>query len=465
MWQPSLANHPGPKYKALAEALKDGVRNGALPPGSKLPTVRDLAFQLEITPGTVARAYSILVDARIFEATVGRGTFVAQVEPREDSPQIEVDPTPHGSDGLTKVANFFSPGLPNMGQAQLIRKHLARIADNPPSGLMHYPTRASSAPARKSLANWVRETPLGLLDEKDIVLSHGAQNGISLIMQAVLTGPRPVLLIEDLSYTGFRRSAELLRAEVVPVPMDEHGLIPEAIVELGRAHGAQALCTSAEVHNPTSLFTPDWRRREIAKAAAKVDLQIIEDDCYRLGPSGAPSYRMIAPERGWYVSSISKSLTPALRVGFAIAPHGRGSALRRAAEHGFFGLATPLADLTAALLSDPKAETIAGDVRREIERYVQSMVNHLGGYALQWRHDTPIAWLRLPMGWRATAFCQAAAERDIKLRPAEDFVCRDGRAPHAVRIAVNAQLPFERFERAMAEIRDLLDSPPERMGV
>ena len=93
------------------------------------------------------------------------------------------------------------------------------------------------------------------------------------------------------------------------------------------------------------------------------------------------------------------------------------------------------------------------------------MVNHLGGYDLNWRLDMLIAWLRLPKGWRASAFCQAAAARGIKLRSSEDFICRDARPPHAVRIALNAQLPIARFDAAMAELRDLLDNPLEQIGV
>ena len=465
IWRPNLSDYAGPKYKALATALKDGVRDGALPPGTKLPPVRELAWQLSMTPGTVARAYSILTDRGTFEATVGRGTFVAnRVQAPEPAP-LEVDGVPHGTYGQMEEANFYSPVLPDMGQVKLIKQLMADVAQDPPSGVMHYPNRATFRPARQAVTHWLKGTPLGPLDQEDIVLSHGGQNGISLALQTVLTGPRPVILVEDLAYPGFRRAAELLRAEAVPVAMDEHGLIPEALEEAARSHGAQALCTSCEIHNPTVLYTPEERRREIADVAARTDLQIIEDDCYRMGAARAPSYRMIAPDRGWYISSISKTLTPALRIGFAIAPPGRGAGLRRAAEYGFFGLATPLADLAAILLRDPRTETISEDVTREIGRYVQSMVNHLGGHDLTWRLDVPIAWLQLPPGWRASAFCQAAADRGIKLRPAEDFAPRDARTPHAVRIAINAQLPFPRFEAAMAELRDLLDNPPERIGV
>jgi len=312
---------------------------------------------------------------------------------------------------------------------------------------------------------WLSGAPLGALDQEDIVLSHGGQNGLCLALQSILRGTKPVILVEELCYPGFRRAAELLRAEVLPVRMDSDGLIPEDLGALAQAHDVQAILTSPEVHNPTGTFTPEPRRRAIADLAQKHDFQIIEDDCYRLGAARAPTYRMIAPERGWYVSSISKTLTPALRIGFAIAPKPHVASLRRSAEYGFFGLATPLADLTTRMLSDPRTAAAADRVKDTFGGYIETCVNHLGSYELTWHTDIPYVWLKLPEGWRTSAFCQAAAGENVQIRPAEDYAGRDGRAPHAVRIAINAQISRAHFERGMVLLRHLLDNPPERIGV
>lgn len=469
IWETPLKPGRAPKYEAVAGMIRGAIAEGRLSAGEKLPPVRDLAWRLEITPGTVARAYSLLTDEGLLSATVGRGTFVADrpapVDTSPASPAIEVDPVPHGTAGQGQAINLFSPALPEVGQAALIRRLLAQVAEAPPSGLMHYPTRAAFRPAREAVLTWLRGTPLGTVSEADIVLAHGGQNAILLVMQAVLSGRRPAVLVEELSYPGFRRAAELLRAEVIPVAMDEHGLIPEALEAAARSADAQILCTSPEMHNPTGLFTPPARREALVEVARRHDLQILEDDCYRMGAARAPSYRMLAPERGWYVSSISKNLTPALRLGFAIAPHGQVAPLRRAAEHGYFGIATPLADLAALLLAHPDIDPLSARVRAVVGSHVRAAVNHLGAFDLVWRDDLPFLWLRLPAGWRASAFCQAAEAEGIRIRPAEEFGCRDARAPHAVRIAVNAVIGLEAFEGAMARLAALLRNPPERISV
>lgn len=469
IWQSPLPTGKGPKYKAVSDTIRRAIGAGQLPPGSKLPPVRELAYQLGITPGTVARAYSVLTDAGVLEAAVGRGTFVAGVAaPAQDlcGEPIEVDVIAHNTGASASYdVNLFSPHLPNAGQTALIRRALAEVAQDPPSGLMHYPSQAGARPLREAVVRWLDRLPLGSLDQSHVVLANGGQNAISLVMQAVLTGRRPVVLVEELAYPGFRRAAELLRAEVVPVEMDDQGLIPEALDAAARTHDAQLFCTTPEAHNPTGIFTPESRRQALAQVARRHDMQILEDACYQVRTPQAPSYRALAPERTWFVASLSKSLTPALRFGFGIAPEGRAVQLRRAAEDGFFGVATPMTDLVQKVLTDPSLPGIEDEVRGRLQLYLQSAVNILGRHDLGWQDGAPFLWVPLPPGWRAGAFCIAAERAGVKVRPAEDYACRNSRSPHAIRLAVNAGIPLARFEEAVERLRDLLDNPPERIDV
>ena len=97
--------------------------------------------------------------------------------------------------------------------------------------------------------------------------------------------------------------------------------------------------------------------------------------------------------------------------------------------------------------------------------YVRVAVNALGGFDLNWARDVPFVWLHLPSGWRAAAFSRAAEREGIQLRSADEFALRDGRAPNAVRIAMNGHVSLERFEDAMQRLRTLLDNPPEQISV
>ncbi|NSX55586.1 PLP-dependent aminotransferase family protein [Parasulfitobacter algicola] len=462
IWRPVLADLSSSKYKAVAKAIQAAIDSGELEAGAKLPPVRELAWSLEMTPGTVARAYTVLTDQGILEAVVGRGTFVAA------KPTCLLDDVwsrqhePPEADSV----NLFSPRLPDVGQVNAIKQalvHISKATDI--DAFLHYPTRDAYLPVRQAVLSWLDDIQLGQISEQDIVLAHGGQNAISLVLQATLTGPKPVLMVEDLSYAGFRRAAETLRADVVGVPMDENGVIPEALEEIARRTGGQIFCTSPEVHNPTGKHTPLERRKKLADIAGRLGFDILEDDCYRMNTPIAPSYRALMPNRAWHVSSISKTLTPSLRVGFAIAPQGRSADLRRAAEYGFFGLARPIAEVTRLLLSDPMAKTYAHRIRERVGDYIRVAVNVLGGFDLVWNGDVPFVWLNLPSGWRAAAFCRAAETAGVQIRSADEFALRDGRAPHAVRIAVNAHVALSSFEDAMHRLRALLDNPPEQISV
>jgi DNA-binding transcriptional MocR family regulator len=464
IWAPSLGDKPGPKYQRVADTIRAAVENDTLRIGTKLPPVRELAYQLGITPGTVARAYTMLTDEGLLQAEVGRGTFVAdrQTPVMDDVWSRELHlPEQRDPDHVS----LFSPRLADVGQVAAIREALKKVSSADPFMFLNYPTRDAYRPVREAVVDWLSDQPLGPLDQNQVVLTHGGQNGILTVMQAVLKEAQPTLLVEDLSYAGFRRAAELLRAKVVGVGMDENGIRPDSLELAIRKTGATVLCTSPEVHNPTGLFTPLERREEILKVARRHDLQIIEDDCYRMGEARAPSYRALAPDITWHVCSISKILTPALRVGFALAPKGREQDLRRAAEYSFFGLAQPLAELIRVLLSDPRSKLLAKEVRKEMAKYVRVAVNALGAFELTWNDEVPFLWLRLPSGWRSAAFTRAAEAEGVQIRSADEFALRDGRAPNAVRITINGQVSLSKFEDAMLRLRALLDNPPEQISV
>ena len=464
IWAPDLAGKSGPKYQRVADTIRTAVDDGILQCGAKLPPVRELAYQLKITPGTVARAYTILTDEGLLQAEVGRGTFVAdrpsQVMDDVWSRQLHLQEAkdPHH-------VSLFSPRMVDVGQVAALRQVMEKVANSDAMLFLNYPTRDAYLPVRQAVVDWLDGQPLGPLGEAEVVLTHGGQNGILTVLQTVLQEPQPVILVEDLSYAGFRRAAELLRARVVGVAMDEHGIVPASLELAIRKTGAQVLCTSPEVHNPTGLFTPLQRRQEIVAVARRHGVQILEDDCYRMGDAQAPSYRALAPDITWHVFSISKNLTPALRVGFALAPTGRSQDLRRAAEYSYFGLAQPLAEITRLLLSDPRTKELTQAVREEMAKYVRVAVNALGGFELVWNDQVPFLWLKLPAGWRSAAFTRAAEAEGVQIRSADEFALRDGRAPNAVRIGVNGHVSLKRFEEAMQRLRTLLDNPPEQISV
>ena len=463
IWTPDLSQYPGPKYQGLSRALRDAIRCGDLAEGAQLPTVRDLAWSVGVTPGTVSRAYQLATQEGLLAATVGRGTFVASAAPRLGPTQSIYVERDLGH-GITNV-DMRSPQLPDVGQAQIFSDAMRRIADGVGVHWLDYSTQQGETPLRAAVCEWLVDRDLGQISPNDIALSYGGQNAVSLIMQCCLRGDRPVVITEELCYPGFARAARLARADIVGVALDAEGMVPDALEAACRRYGPQIVCLTTEAQNPTVARMSLQRRHDIVRVARKYDLQIIEDDCYSVADTTLPSLRSIAPERTWYVGGISKTVSAALRFGYMVCPTGMGDAGRLTAQHSYFALARPVADLCLHLFNSGAARDIRARVQLEFSDRLQSMVAMLSGFDLRWQKGLTFAWLNLPSDWCASDFTRMAESRDVMVRSADVFALGQGRAPHAVRLALTGGIPRAQYEGGLATLSQLLRNPPQETSV
>ncbi len=462
-WAPDLSQFHGPKYLALSRALRDAIRCGDLPENSQLPTVRDLAWRLQLTPGTVARAYQLATQEGLLAATVGRGTFVAAQSPRLGPTQPLYAERQSG--GATGIVDLRAPLVPEVGQTEAFRQALLAMAEGVGKGWLDYTSQLGEAPLRAEVVAWMGDRILGAVSPDDVMLTHGGQNAIHLIFDCCLRGERPTVLVEDLAYPGFRYAARAARAEVVPVEIDEEGIIPDALEAACRRHGVQVLCLTSEAQNPTARRMPVHRRQAVADIARRYDVQILEDDCYSVAESDLPTLRALAPERTWLIGSVSKTISAALRFGYVICPAGMGEAGRLTAQHGFFALSRPVVDLMLHLFRSGQAQEIRRRVVQEFAARLQLLINHLGAYDLAWQPGLPFVWLRLPQGWRASTFLRTAEARGVLVRSADEYALVHGRAPNAVRIAIAGNIGLDDFAAALRKLAELLAKPPSDLLV
>lgn len=456
-WALGLSTAEGPKYLALARLLREAVRSGTLACGAQLPTVRELGYVLKVTPGTVARAYQIATQEGLLQATVGRGTFVAASSPRLGPTQpifAERDLTMPPA-----ILDLRYPGLPDVGQAAAFADAMRTVTSRIGADWLGYTRQGDERPLRAAVVEWLSSRVLGAFGPDDLMLNHGGQSGIALIMACCLRGDRPVVLTEELAYPGFRYAARLSRAEVVGIELDDEGIVPEALEAACRRYGPQVLCLTPDAQNPTTARMGPVRQAQIIAIARRYDLQIIEDECYPPAISEGPSLRALAPERVWYTGSFSKTVSAALRFGFVVCPTGMGHTGRLTAQHSFFALARPVSDLCLELLTSGAAARIRTDAQQEVAKRLLLMVNCLGAFDLKWRPGLQFVWLRMPIGWRASAFARKAEEIGILVRPADQYALVDGRAPNAVRLSVVGNIPLPQLEDGLAKLAELLSSP------
>ncbi|TCL09289.1 DNA-binding transcriptional MocR family regulator [Shimia isoporae] len=454
IWPPDFEKSTGPKYIVLIQSLRGAVRNGQLPIGEKLPPVRELAWQLGITPGTVARAYKMAVEEGLLETTVGRGTFVANTRSEPDLVSDPLLPISQSED-----LDLRPVRVPDVGQDRIIRNVLGILSKGCHTPYVGCATSATDLLARQAVVNWVGSDLAGRFGADDVVLAMGAQNASVIALQCCLHGNAPTVLTEAVTFPGVRHAGRLLRAEVIGVEQDQHGLRPDLLEDALRRHGGQVLVTSAQAHSPTTIQTPLERRQEIAELARHYNLQIIEDDCHAIGTADTPSYRALCPDRAWYIGSLTKSVSAALRFGYLVAPEGRAQTARHVAQSNFYGLAQPILDICAELILTGQAERIREQVLKSIRSRVQLAVNVLGSWDIRWRPDLPFIWLRLPQGWRGSTFVRACDAEGIRIKSADEYVLSDGQAPNAVRIALPSDVAEPELRTALELMSDLLSKP------
>jgi DNA-binding transcriptional MocR family regulator len=290
----------GEKAAAVVDAVERAVADGAVAPGDRLPTVRQLASRLGISPTTVAAAYRRLADRG---TVIGRGRLGTRVAGRPPLPARPVPPIPPG---MTDLAH----GNPDPRLLPDLRAVLRTLAPPP----VAYGEAQADVPAL--VEGLTAELRADGIPARRVVVTAGALDAIERVLAARLR-PGDRVAVED---PGFPRVVDLIAAlGLVPVPVavDDAGPRPEALARACTGAGAAlAAVITPRAQNPTGAALDERRTQELRRVLRDhPDLLVIEDD--HAGPiAGAPARSLITRDRRrWAVTrSVAKSLGPDLRL-------------------------------------------------------------------------------------------------------------------------------------------------------
>jgi DNA-binding transcriptional MocR family regulator len=454
-WQPDIALRSGPRYRAIAEALADDVRAGTLPAGTRLPTHRDLAWRLRVTIGTVSRAYAEAERRGLISGEVGRGTFVRAIAPAAPALRFHADATERD------FIDFRVNRPRTASEAPLMARALAELAADPALGkLLDYHPHAGRLADRAAGARWIARTSTLATAAEQVVVTSGGQHAMLATLAAV-TEPGDSLAVEALTYPGIRAAANLLRLKLVPVALDEGGIVPDALDVACRGNRVRAAYLLATLHNPTTATMPFERRRAIAEIARAHELKLIEDDLYGfLVSEPLPPLAAFAPTHAFYITAASKSFVPGLRVGYAHCPPALVERVAAAVHASTYCAAPMMAALATRWIEDGTGERLVAEKRAETARR-QKIVERY--FAAERVHRDPAAshlWLELPEEWRAEDFTAAAERRGVAIAPAAAFAA-SRQAPNAVRLCIGTPATAAEVERGLTRLAELLEVRPD----
>ncbi len=341
-------------YQQIAEQIIDQIRSRQLPPGARLPTIRQMAQTLGVTRVTVQNAYDELQSIGWVEATVGRGTFVSA-----HPPIMRHGPTVNANWGQLMTADAVIDDLLQIHHLQA-EDHgtipsLALASPDPRlfpietlwdtmhclqeegHSLLCYGSPQGDLRLRFALAASLAKRGLTVQPE-EIIVTNGLTQGLALVTQT-LTRPGDRVLVEEPTYLGFLNLLRAHHLEPLGVPLDKEGPRLDILEQLAVQYRPRFFYTIATYQNPTGLSVSVERRRALLDWAERHGIVLLEDDIYgRLSYNGAPPAPIKAQDRNdvvVYMTSESKVLFPGLRVGTIVAPrplHERLLALRRATD-------------------------------------------------------------------------------------------------------------------------------------
>ncbi|MGY8684039.1 PLP-dependent aminotransferase family protein [Bradyrhizobium sp. UFLA05-153] len=303
-WHPHLRAGNAPLFLRLLEAVERDIAAGVLAAGTRLPTQRDLAEDIGLSVGTVIKAYAEGQRRGLLVGHVGRGTFVASQ--RQSS----------AAGGKVVDLSLNIPG------PSLLPKVLAESSSTFPtadiSDYVGYLSHSGVSEHREQLANLFREAGFDA-NPNNLVITNGAQHGISLTLSSICQ-PGDKVFVEAGTYHGMKSFAHFAKLELIGLPMDGEGLLPGPFDKAAASGTARVLFAIPTIQSPTARIMSAARRREIVRIARKRDILIIEDDAYGFLDEASEPLASLAPERTFYVNTLSKCLAPGLRIGMLVVP-------------------------------------------------------------------------------------------------------------------------------------------------
>jgi len=335
-----------PMYRQLYGWIRRAILDGQMRPGQRVPSTRSLAADLGISRIPVLNAYEQLLAEGYLETFVGAGTCVARLIPDDslrpatekiarerDSTSMNRRPRRLSRRGAALTRTLEESGLRSLGAFrvslpaldhfpfEIWSKLLARYTRRPPNVTLAYGDAMGLLPFREAIAEYLGASRAVRCDASQILVTTGSQQGLQMCAQ-VLMDPNDRVCMEEPGYPGARNAFVAGGATVVPVKVDEEGLVIERLTH--RDRNIRAVYTTPSHQYPTGMTMSAARRMILLNWAAANGTWIIEDDYdseYRFASRPIASMQGLDRDaRVVYIGTFSKVLFPALRLGYVVIP-------------------------------------------------------------------------------------------------------------------------------------------------
>ncbi len=279
----------------------------------------------------------------------------------------------------------------------------------------------------------------------DVMTTAGSGQGLDLVNRLLLD-PGDTVLVEEFSYQGTISKLRRLRANIVPVPLDDQGLRTDALADILADLGRKKILpkfiyTIPTIQNPTGSILPLERRRALIALARQYGMPIFEDECYAdllWNADAPPSLYALDPQQVIHIGSFSKTLAPALRLGYLIADWevmSRLVALKREADSGTGAVEQMMVAEYFAPNFTRHVDELTQVLRGKLDTMVEALEKEFGTAVEPWRPEGGIfLWIKLPDAVDVRKLIEPAAAAGIVFNPGPDWACRPEAATSHMRL-------------------------------
>ncbi len=308
-----LKKSPGvPLYEALYRCIRSDILSGRLSPGTKLPSKRALAQNLEVSKITVEAAYNQLLEEGYIRSREKIGYFVEQIH---HSPPKAAPAAPEAAEETVYTLDLTGSGSENFPFSVWTRLQREVILDYGDRLLLPLPNQGIPE-LRAAIAQHLADFRGMTVDPENILIGAGTDFLYNLLIQ--LLGRDKTYGVEEPGYGKIRRIYAAGGVRCIGVPLDGEGVMPDQLRD------ARVLHISPAHHFPTGLITPVQRRQELLAWAREQDGYIIEDDYdseFRFDAHPKPTmYSLDHSGRVIYLNTFSKTLAPSIRISYLVLP-------------------------------------------------------------------------------------------------------------------------------------------------
>lgn len=412
----------GPLHARLAAALRSAIESGQAPPGALLPSSRELAQELDCSRWVVTEAYAQLAAEGFLEARQGSGT---RVRPHTgDSAAGRVGGAPP-----RRVRLDLVPGLPDLrafprARWQAAYREVMAVVPFPDLG---YSDRWGQAELRDVLAAYLSRTRGVRLDGAAMVVTAGVTDAMVWVCRAMSRHGRFTVAVEDPGWTRLRAMLVHAGAAVVPVPVDAEGLRVDVLSEAD----VDAVLVTPSHQFPSGVRLSPGRRASLMAWARATDRLVFEDDYdaeFRHDRPHGPAMQPRDPGRVTLLGSVSKTLSPALGLGWMVVPTTFQPLLEDVPH-----ISPPVLDQLALAhlirggAYDRHLRTVRRRYRHRRERLVSALAHHLPTCRVTGHAAGLHLVVQLPPGVRSTDVVEASRDLDMRVAAMTDYRVEPGR--------------------------------------